>query len=151
MGQRGPEPLPEHLRRVHRVGVWLNEVELEDLERALAVPGLAKLVMYGGKDVRKGLKRASEAMRDRVFGRRVRMTVPEINRLAYADLGRLGNNVNQIAAAINAGMLSVADREALDGVLADLQEVRRALLGLAPPPTAESAPANDERTFKVEF
>ena len=120
MGQRGPAPLPPEQQRVHRVGVWLSEVELQELAAAIGEPGLVDLVMNGGKEARKGYKRASEFMRDRALGRRVRMVVPEVNRQAYGHLGRLGNNINQLAAAVNGGLLSLAERQVLDGVLADL-------------------------------
>jgi hypothetical protein len=131
MGARGPAPLPEHLRRRHRIGVWLNEGELAELELRLAAPGLAALVMHGGKDVRKGLKVASEQMRARILGMRLRLTVPEVNRQAYADLGRLGSNVNQIAASINCGSLDMTKQENLRAVFDEISELRKRLLGMS--------------------
>jgi Bacterial mobilisation protein (MobC) len=129
MGARGPAPLPEHLKRCHRIGVWLNEGELAELELRLAAPGLASLVMHGGKNARKGLKVASEHMRARVLGRRLRLTVPEVNKGALADLGRVGSNINQIAASINAKSLDVANREVLRAVFSEIQELRDVLRG----------------------
>jgi hypothetical protein len=130
VGSRGPAPLPEHLKRRHRIGVWFNEVELAELESRLAQPGLAELVMHGGANARKGLKVASEHMRAGMLGKRVRLTVPEVNRQAYADLGRLGSNVNQIAASINSRLLDVSERGTLQAVLEEIAELRKALLGI---------------------
>lgn len=129
MGARGPTPLPEHMKRRHRIGVWLNEGELVELEQRLAAPGLASLVMHGGKDARKGLKVASEQMRSRVLGRRLRLTVPEVNKGALADLGRVGSNINQIAASLNSRSLDVANIEVLRAVISEIQELRDVLRG----------------------
>ena len=132
MGKRGPSPLPEHLRRRHRVGVWLSEAELDDLEARLSVPGLAALVMHGGRDERSGMKVVSEHMRARILGQSVRLAVPEINRQAFANLGRIGSNINQIAAAFNSGLLDAADRQTFCVVLDEISELRGSLINAKP-------------------
>jgi hypothetical protein len=151
MGKRGPTPLPEHLRRRHRVGVWLSETELDDLEARLSVPGLAALVMHGGRDERSGMKVVSQHMRARILCQSVRLSVPEINRQAYANLGRIGSNINQIAAAFNSGLLNASDRQTFGAVLDEISELRTSLLnaksGLA---SGNGAGAlNDE--FEINF
>jgi hypothetical protein len=129
MGARGPKPIPEEDRRTYRIGVWLNEAELRQLERGIALPGMAELVMHGGANARKGLKAASEVMRAKALGQRIRLKVPEVNLELQAELGRLGNNVNQIARAINSGLLDVTDRAMLRGILDELRGLRDALHG----------------------
>lgn len=46
--------------------------------------------------------------------------VPEVNRLLLGNLGRLGNNLNQIARAINSGSLKVMVEE-VEKLLAELR------------------------------
>jgi hypothetical protein len=131
MGKRGPQPLPEHLRRNYRIGVCFTEDELLELESMLDQPGFADLVMTGGKDVRKGMKSASEFMRARALGQRVPRLVPKINQLAFAELGRIGSDVNQIAAGILIGLLNPSDSLVLSSIMAELTALREKLLGIA--------------------
>jgi hypothetical protein len=129
MGKRGPQPLPENLLRRYNVGTRLNDDELDELEERLAAPGLAALVRSGAKE-RSGFKLISELVRARVLGKRIRLKVPEVNRQLAADLGRLGSNVNQISASINAKSLDIADRDVLRLVIAEIKEVQDVLRGV---------------------
>lgn len=96
MGAHGPKPLPDHLRRSYRIGVGFNKLELARLEGRLRHPGLAELVMHGGKDAKKGLKSVSQYLRQCALGRPLRLWVPDINRTAYAEFMRVGSNVNLV-------------------------------------------------------
>jgi hypothetical protein len=128
MGAHGPQPLPDYLRRSYRIGVGFNELELGRLERRLGHPGLAALVMVGSKDDRKGLKSASEYLRQCALGRAQRLRVPEINRQSYGEIMRVGNSVNQIAASLNNAFANPADGDMLAAIRADLLELSQALI-----------------------
>ena len=125
MSRPGPTPDPER-RRVHRIGIYFSEDELDQLEDRLAVPGLASTVRSGGKNLRKGQKEASEKLRGLALGLRVK-AVPVLNRQAYADLGRVGGNIRQIALS---GLMNNAERSIVDSVLAELTEFREAVLAV---------------------
>lgn len=60
--------------------------------------------------------------------------VPEINRAVYAELGRIGININQLAKAANTSVLKGIEcninTNELDRLLALLQEIRLAVLGV---------------------
>lgn len=146
MGTRGPKPLPDHLRRSHRIGVCLNKIELGELERRLGQPGLADLVMHGGKNARKGLKCASEYMRLLALGRPGRLIVPQINRQAYAEFVRVGANVNQIAAGIINSLYDSSDRDMITAILSDLLELSQVLLGIK----FQAAELNDESFIFID-
>ncbi|WP_343606425.1 plasmid mobilization relaxosome protein MobC [Roseateles sp.] len=128
--------------------MWLSELELRELERRYGLDGFARLVMTGSARERSGHKKASEVMRTLVLARRLPATVPAVNREAYAELGRVGNNVNQVAAAINRGLLDPLDRSVVTEVLAELASVRRALLGLRPTPLDQHAADVSERAAR---
>ena len=147
MGRPGPQALPVNLKRTHRIGVYFNEFELSELEEILERPGLAQVVMNGGKDVRKGMKGASEYLRARSLGQHIPRVVPKLNMKAFAELGRLGGIVNQIADGLASGLLNPAEREVLAGVIADLTEFRAKLIGTdlwAPAPADLDHFAGDE-------
>lgn len=130
MGAHGPKPLPELMRRTHRIGVGFNELELAKLEKRLRQPGLAELVMHGGKDARKGLKSASQYLRQCALGLPLRLWVPEINRAAYAEFIRVGTNVNQIAAALGNALLDPTVDDTVAAVLGELLELSQALIDI---------------------
>ncbi|MFH7040786.1 hypothetical protein ABT392_00460 [Paucibacter sp. JuS9] len=156
MGKRGPKPLPPHRQRKHRIGVWLNAVELKDLADRLGQPDLVDLVTQGGANARKGEKRASEYMRTMSFGRKVKLSVPSVNREALAVLGRLASNVNQTTKSINSGSLNPDHREVLDGIIGDIAQARAAVLGIRPleapaQPDMEEMPLLDLDDFASMF
>jgi hypothetical protein len=128
MGAHGPQPLPDLLRRSYRIGVGFNQLELGRLERQLHHPGLAALIMRGSKDDRKGLKSASEYLRQCALGRPQHLWVPQINRQNYAEIMRVGNSVNQIAAGLDNALLDPADCDMLTAIRADLLELSQALI-----------------------
>lgn len=67
--------------------------------------------------------------------------VPEVNKVAWADLARAAGNLNQITRAINEGRLPVKDvpsvGKAVMDVRAQLDAVRRHLIGLEAPDEGE--------------
>jgi len=58
-----------------------------------------------------------------------RRPAPELNRRAYADLARVGSNVNQLAKASNEGRIPEQSGELLRELLELLREIRLQLLG----------------------
>ncbi len=130
MSAHGPQPLPDHLRRSYRIGVGFNQLELGRLERQLRHPGLAALIMRGSKDDRKGLKSASEYLRQCSLGRPRHLWVPQINRQDYAEIMRVGNSVNQIAASLDNSLLDPADCDMLAAILTDLLDLSQALIDI---------------------
>lgn len=77
--RRGPIPLPAAERRVHCVSVRLHAGELAIV------------------DARRGRLQRGEYLRVAALDRLPPPPPPEINRQAWADLGRLASNLNQIA------------------------------------------------------
>jgi hypothetical protein len=130
MSAHGPKPLPENLRRSHRIGVGFNETELARLEKRLRQPGLAELVMHGGKDAKKGLKNVSQYLRQCALGRQLRLWVPDINRAAYAEFIRVGTNVNQIAAALGNALLDPTVGDTVANIQVELLELSQAMFDI---------------------
>ena len=106
----GPKPLPEDERRRHTVSVRLNDDELAQVDARRA-----KIAMQRGEYLRKA-----------AFDR-LPPSIPELNKTAWVELGRLGGNVNQIAHHLNAG-----DAVPIQEIQALLGELRRALIGVRP-------------------
>lgn len=128
MGAHGPQPLPDHLRRTHRIGVGFNELELARLEKRLRHPGLAELVMHGGKDAKKGLKSVSQYLRKCALDRRLQLWVPDINLKVYVELMRVAGNVNEIAAGLGNGLLDPAVADTVATIRGELLELSQALI-----------------------
>ena len=128
MGNRGPLPLPPEAKRVHRVGLYLNEAELESLEVKVGLPGLAELVRLRSTQ-RCGMREVSDLIRAKLLAHRVpvRLVVPEANQRLVADLGRVGSNVNQLAHHLNQSALTTGARANVEAVLAELAALRDAL------------------------
>lgn len=136
MSNRGPAPLPPHEKRTHRFHVYVNEIELDRLEAVVGHPGLADLVRVQSSQ-RKGMRVVADLMRAKLLAHRapVYQVVPEVNQTTAADLGRVGNNVNQLAHHLNVAALTGKLRDDAEAILADLQQLRDALedalLGIA--------------------
>jgi hypothetical protein len=104
--RHGPLPLPEGEKRNHCVSVRLNASELAQV------------------DGWRGRVQRGEYLRHAAF-KTLPVVVPEINREAWAEMARVGSNLNQLAKLANAGR---------DPSLAALQklyaETRMALIGI---------------------
>jgi len=116
--QRGRPRVPDHERRTHLIGVFVNEGELAELRRRGEATGMTDLATY--------LRRAVLAQRA------PRAVVPEINRGAWAELARTTANVNQIAAHLNGGGRfdergTPRLAEALDALRAEVRALRLTL------------------------
>lgn len=128
MGNRGPQPLAAEEKRIHRVGLYLNEAELEDLEVKVGLPGLAELVRLRSTQ-RCGMREISDLIRAKLLTHRVptRVVVPELNQRLVADLGRVGGNVNQLAHHLNQAALTGSASVDATAILAELHDLRDAL------------------------
>jgi hypothetical protein len=60
---------------------------------------------------------------------KVPTTIPKVNLDAWSGLGRIGNNVNQIARALNASNIS-GDAVPVEEVLLAIDSLRLALIGV---------------------
>ena len=117
MGNRGPQPLPPHQKRLHRVGLYLN-----------GLPGLAELIRARSTQ-RCGMREISDLIRAKLLAHRTptRVVVPELNQRVVADLGRVGSNLNQLAHHLNQSALTGSVKTDADAIMAELQDLRDAL------------------------
>ncbi len=118
--RRGRPRVPDHERRTHLIGVFVNEGELAELRRRGEATGMTDLATY--------LRRAVLAQRA------PRAVVPEVNRGAWGELARTTANVNQIAAHLNGGGRfdergTPRVAQALDAVRDELDRLRSVLIG----------------------
>lgn len=113
---KGGRPLlPDDERRNHRVEFWLNDAEFADLFYLCEHSGMTK----------------GELVRSLIFKKQIRwMKTPAINRQAYAELGRIGSNVNQAAKLANR-YGSEPDTKAFAELCELLHSVRLDLLGVS--------------------
>ena len=113
--RHGPAPKPAAAQRRHAVSCRLTDAELARLD-----------------ELRGGVSRG-EWLRLTALSKPPRI-VPEINKIAWADLARAAGNLNQVTRAINEGKLPVKDApsvgRAVMDVRAQLDVVRRLLIGL---------------------
>ena len=113
--RHGPRPKPDHEQRRHSVSCRLTDAEMARL------------------DARRGQVSRGEWLRVSALGKPPRI-VPEVNKVAWADLARAAGNLNQITRAINEGRLPMKDvpsvGKAVMDVRAQLDAVRRHLIGL---------------------
>lgn len=113
--RHGPAPKPAAAQRRHAVSCRLTDAELARLD-----------------ELRGGVSRG-EWLRLTALSKPPRI-VPEINKIAWADLARAAGNLNQVTRAINEGKLPVKDApsvgRAVMDVRAQLDAVRRFLIGL---------------------
>lgn len=112
-GKGGRPRLPEHEVRKHRIEVWLSDMELADLEKLTEQTAASR----------------ADIIRSLIQKRRVkRLSVPQVSRDTYVELGKIGSNINQLAKAAN--RYGYADQA---GELAELyqmiQQVRREIMG----------------------
>lgn len=121
--RHGPKPKPEAEQRRHPVSCRLTDAEVVRL------------------DARRGKVSRGEWLRVSALGKPPRI-VPEVNKVAWADLARAAGNLNQLTRAINEGRLSVADAPGVSAAVMDvraqLDAVRRLLVGMEVPDEGES-------------
>lgn len=121
--RHGPRPKPDHEQRRHSVSCRLTDAEMARL------------------DARRGQVSRGEWLRVSALGKPPRI-VPEVNKVAWADLARAAGNLNQLTRAINEGRLSVADAPGVSAAVMDvraqLDSVRRLLVGMEVPDEGES-------------
>lgn len=113
--RRGPVPKSEGARRQHAVSCRLTNAELARLDE-----------LRGGVSRGEWLRLAALSKPPRI--------VPEVNKVAWADLARAAGNLNQLTRAINEGRFPVNDVPAAGKAVMDLRAkldaVRAALIGL---------------------
>ena len=113
-GRRGGRSaIPENLLRTHCVSVRMNSAELGRLDKARGKTQRGEWMRLAGLD-------------------RLPPIVPDLNREAWGDLGRLGSNLARILAAVEAGKLTqVGDglRELVAETQAQIKGLRAELLG----------------------
>ena len=112
----GRPPLPEAERLGQTIGVRLSPADHE------AIAARAK---------RANLT-AAEYMRRRAIRAPLPIVVPEVNRAAWVELGKLAGNLNQLVRRLNLGQIAVvqpADAATIVRVEVQVQALRRALVG----------------------
>ena len=93
---------------------------------------LADLAVLEEKATLAGLTKSSYVRQAAVAGQvQPRTVIPEINRQDWGELGRLANNVNQIATRLNRGeTIDAKDFAVLAEISRVLGQIRAAILGL---------------------
>ncbi len=104
--------------RTHSYSVYLSDIELEMLrDRALE----------------SGMK-ASELIRKNALMRPLPRRISKVDLKTYIELGRIGNNINQLTKAANTalkyGLSPPADRGALEELLKLLHSIRLKIAGV---------------------
>lgn len=110
-----PPKTPEQ-RRTKRVEIWFSDNEYKQLNHICE---------------RSGLHRA-DLIRSLVFNKKVQQSkIPAINKEAYAELGRIGNNINQALKLANRYGGSEPNKRAFAELYELLHRVRLDLLGVS--------------------
>lgn len=111
----GPKPKPPEEQRRHGVSCRVNDAEISLI------------------DQRRGKVSRGEWLRLAALSKPPRI-VPEINKVAWADLARAAGNLNQLSRAINEGRWPVKDGPSAQATImemrAQLDAVRASLIGL---------------------
>ena len=110
----GRPPKPEHEVRKHRIEVWLSDMELADLEKLTEQTAASR----------------ADIIRALIGKRRIkRLSVPEVSRSTYVELGKIGGNINQLAKGANRYGYADQGRD-LDELHQIIQAVRREIMGV---------------------
>ncbi|BAY95848.1 MULTISPECIES: plasmid mobilization protein [unclassified Tolypothrix] len=139
---RKSKPKP---KRTTLVSLRLTESEKEDWEAKAEAAGM-------GKNLSKFIRYCVE--RDRIY---IAPPVPAINEATYVELGRIGNNINQIAYAINRAVkmgeaiarsavpeaIAVDPRPEIEALKPLLLEIKQILLGM---PENPELPSSEQST-----
>lgn len=86
----------------------------------------------------------AEYMRRRALRAPLPVVVPEVNRAAWVELGKLAGNLNQLVRRLNLGQVAAvqpADVATVARVEVQVQALRRALVGHPDPPAPPAAEA----------
>lgn len=132
----GRPPKPEAERRGRTIGVRLSPADHE------AIATRAKRAKLT----------AAEYMRRRALRAPLPVVVPEVNRAAWVELGRLAGNLNQLVRRLNLGQVAAvqpADVATVARVEVQVQALRRALVGQPNPdlsPADMTGPASEARS-----
>jgi hypothetical protein len=123
-----PKPKPKP-KRTSLISLRLTEEEKENWSALAEAAGLGNNL--------------SKFIRYCVEHRHIAPPVPAINSAAYAELGRIGNNINQIAYAINRAVkmgfaLAADPRAEIEDLKPLLVEVKQKLVGLPDKPEEEA-------------
>ena len=112
-GKGGRPRLPEHEKKTNKIEVWLSDIELADFENLRSQTALSR----------------ADVIRALIQKRRIkRLSVPEVSRATYVELGKIGGNVNQLAKAANRYGYSDQGGE-LSELYQLIQRVRREIMG----------------------
>lgn len=118
MGEKrrhGPKPKPPEEQRRHGISCRVNDAEIALI------------------DQRRGKVSRGEWLRLAALSKPPRI-VPEVNKVAWADLARAAGNLNQLARAINEGRWPVKDGPSAQATImemrAQMDALRASLIGL---------------------
>ncbi len=101
--KKSKSSLPAAEKKGFRIGVRFSLEDLELLEERSTIPGLVNVVLHASANEKKGraYKATVEFIRSAALGATLKRPVPELSRLGYIELQRIGNNINQLARAIH--------------------------------------------------
>ena len=108
-----PKAGPEE-RRGEPLSVRLNAAERAQVKRQAASVGMT----------------LAEFLRASALGQEVPQAVPEINRKAWMELARTAEDLHHLVGLTKAGQAVGISRELAEQMLAEVQALRRALLGV---------------------
>jgi len=114
--KRGPKPKPESEQRKRRVSVYLTDAEYAYLQERAGSP-----------------ERVPAWLRDAGMKRKQQESIPELNREAWAHLGKLTGGLNSVAKAAREGQVlewTLNDRELVEGLLRQIKGLRAQLIGV---------------------
>ena len=110
-----PKAAPESLRD-STIGVRVSAAEYDALRAKSAAMNMTP----------------AQWLREAALSRRLPTPpVPAVNREQYAELARIGANLNQLAHSANIGLNVAVETVYLERTIQELQALRRALLGVA--------------------
>ncbi len=133
---RSSQPKP---KRTNLISLRLTDSEKEDWEAKALAAGM-------GKNLSKFIRYCVE--RERIY---LAPPVPAINEATYAQLGRIGNNINQIAYAINRAVkmgesIDFDPRPEIEALKPLLLSVKQILLGMPEHPEQFEHPSESEQS-----
>lgn len=99
--------------RAHRITVRLSDTELVELFERSDQVGLPP----------------SSFMRETALGKKLPMPIPEINLKVHQELGRVGNNLNQLLKNFHRGKAQTMPAETIEELLGLLRAIREELRG----------------------
>ena len=128
------------LKRTNLISLRLTDSEKEDWEAKALAAGM-------GKNLSKFIRHCVERDKPKALSSAYRIyiapPVPAINEATYAQLGRIGNNINQIAYAINRAVkmgepIDFDPRSEIEALKPLLLSVKQILLGMPEHPSESS-------------